>query len=67
MYDIDRRAPFRTVGELKELIKDLPDDAELLICSIDKPYFHVRTDNSAIDICTGHRDALYKSYGDIGR
>lgn len=50
MYDINKRKIIEnpTVGQLQELIKDLPPNMQLAICGDDRLTFHVEDDGSFV-------------------
>lgn len=50
MYDINERKKFGTVGELKSIIKDIPDDTKIVICGDDYCYFHIEKDRSVVNL-----------------
>ena len=58
MYDLNRCSYFTTVGELRMLLKDIPDDAEVFVGGTDA-YLHVEEDNSLI---TFDYDNLWEVY-----
>ena len=47
MYDLNKCSYFTTVGELRMLLKDIPDNAEVFAVGPDA-YLHVEDDNSSI-------------------
>jgi hypothetical protein len=47
MYDINRREQFETVGDLKRLLADIPDDTDLYICG-SNGWFHIEEDESIV-------------------
>jgi len=48
MYDINRRKQFSTVKELKELLADIPDETQVVICGDSYAWFHAEADNSIV-------------------
>lgn len=58
-YDLSKRKQFETVGDLKELFKDVPDDTLVYITGTNG-WFHIEEDESAI--CLDSED-LEDCYG----
>ena len=54
MYDINKRKQFKTVGELREILNDIPDDTQVLICGEDYGWFHIEQDGSVV--CLDNED-----------
>ena len=48
MYDINRRAYFTTLGELRMLLKDFPNDTKVCTIGVWGSYLHIESDNSLI-------------------
>lgn len=48
MYDITKRKQFGTVGELKELLKNIPDETQIVVTGDDYCWFHIEQDGSVI-------------------
>lgn len=48
MFDIKKKALFDTVGELWELLAELPDVTEITICGSSVNYFHLTLDGKAV-------------------
>ena len=48
MYNINKRKKFNTVGDLKELLKDIPSETKIVICGDDYCWFHIEEDESVI-------------------
>ncbi|MDD4509500.1 MAG: hypothetical protein PHY23_01055 [Oscillospiraceae bacterium] len=48
MYDIAKRRQFKTVGELRKLIENLPDNTEVSICGDNYCFYHEEQDKSCI-------------------
>ena len=46
-YDLSKRKQFETVGDLKELFKDVPDETPVYIIGTDG-WFHIEEDKSAV-------------------
>ena len=53
-YKLERRTKFKTVKELRELLTDLPDNTEVLICGDSYCWFHVKEDESVV--CLDNED-----------
>ena len=49
MYDLNKRAYISTLGELRELLAELPDDTEILACGSSDAWLHFEKDNSLED------------------
>ena len=60
MYDIEKRTKFETVGELKKLINELPDDTRVLICGDYYAWFHVEEEDSFICLDNENLDECYE-------
>ena len=58
MYDISRRTKFVTLGDLRALTANLPDDTKIYAGGAD-PWFHIEKDNSCICI---DDESLYQYY-----
>lgn len=52
MLNPDRTAHFETIGELKELLKDVPDNSKVAITGEDNCFFHIEEDNSVVCLDT---------------
>ena len=52
MLNADKTARFETIGELKELLKDVPDNTKVAIIGVDDCFFHIEEDNSVICLDT---------------
>lgn len=48
MYDITKRKQFETVGDLKELLKDLSDNTKIVVTGDDYCWFHIEEDESVV-------------------
>lgn len=48
MYDITQRKQFGTVADLKELLKEMPDEAKIYIIGDDECWFHATKDKNII-------------------
>ena len=62
MYDINRRKQFKTVGELKDLLKNIPDETEIIVCgnSGEAGYFHIDTEGTLICLDYDQLDDAYE-------
>ena len=47
MYDINKRTTFDTVGELKKLIENVPDNTKVYVIG-SSGWFHIEEDKTAI-------------------
>lgn len=54
MYDIERRKQICTVGELKELLNDVPDETWISVGGDSQAWFHIKKDNSLV--CLDNED-----------
>ena len=63
MYDIERRQNFSTVGELKELLNDIPDNTQVTICGDSYAWFHVEKDKSVVTLDNEDLEECYESTG----
>ncbi len=48
MYNLKKRAFFETLGELRMLLADMPDDTEVCICGSDSCYIHFSKEKTLI-------------------
>ena len=48
MYDLKKRSYFTTLGELRMLLADLPDDTEVCTGGVFGSYLHFAEDNSLV-------------------
>lgn len=54
MYNRMLRETFETVGDLKRLLKDVSDDAKIVVCGDSNCWFHIEKDLSTI--CLDNED-----------
>lgn len=59
MFDIEKRAQFNTVGDLKQLLKDIPDNVKIVITGDDYCWFHIEQDGSVICLDCEELDDAY--------
>lgn len=59
MYDITKRKQFKTVGDLKELLKNIPDEAQVVVTGDDYCWFHIEEDESVICLDIEELDDVY--------
>lgn len=64
MYNIKKRKQFKTVGDLKELLKDVPDETQVVVTGDDYCWFHIEEDESVICLDTEELDDVYEEYDD---
>ena len=64
MYNIEKRKQFKTVGDLKELLKDIPDETQIVITGDDYCWFHIEEDESVICLDVEELDDVYEEYDD---
>lgn len=67
MYNIKLRDQFETVGGLKRLLEDVPEDTKIVICGDENCWFHIESnrrticlDNSSLDDCYENPKKHYK-------
>lgn len=48
MYDIAKRKQFSTVGDLKALLENIPDETQIVVTGDDYCWFHIEEDRSVI-------------------
>lgn len=60
MYDITKRKQFNTVGELKELLKNIPDETPISITGAPNSWFHTTEDESIICLDCEDLDVDYE-------
>ena len=59
MYDITKRKQFKTVGDLKELLKNIPDETQIVVTGDDYCWFHIEEDGSVICLDVEELDDAY--------
>lgn len=62
MYDITKKKQFETVGDLKELLKDIPDETKIVVTGDDYCWFHIEQDGSVICLDVEELDEAYEEY-----
>lgn len=62
MYDITKRKKFSTVGDLKELLKDIPNETQIVVTGDDYCWFHIEQDGSVICLDTEDLEDCYEEY-----
>lgn len=60
MYDVRKRRPFTTAGELTELLTSLPPDQKIFVCGQTGGYFHADSDMSVVCIDADELDEEYE-------
>lgn len=60
MYDITKRKQFSTVGDLKELLKNIPDETQIAVTGDDCCWFHIEQDGSVICLDVEELDDCYE-------
>ena len=48
MYDLNKRAYFTSLGELRMLLADLPNETEVCTCGVLGSYLHFMEDDSLV-------------------
>lgn len=64
MYDITKKKKFSTVGDLKELLKNIPDETKIVVTGDDYCWFHIEEDGSVICLDVEELDDAYEKYDD---
>lgn len=59
MYDITKRKQFETVGDLKALLKYIPDETKIVVTGDDYCWFHIEQDGSVICLDVEELDDAY--------
>lgn len=59
MFDITKRKQFKTVGELKEILKDIPDKTEVCVCGDPECWLHAEYDGSVVSFDYNDLDDEY--------
>lgn len=59
MYDIAKRKQFKTVGDLKALLKNIPDKTQIVVTGDDYCWFHIEEDESVICLDVEELDDAY--------
>lgn len=60
MYDITKKKQFKTVGDLKALLKDIPDETQIVVTGDDYCWFHIEEDGSVICLDVEELDDAYE-------
>ena len=50
MYDLNKRSYFTTLGELRFLLADYPDDTRIYTCGADDAYLHIDDSGKFVSI-----------------
>ena len=58
MYDISQRKQFATVGELREMLKQISDNAQIYICGT-SGWYHATKDKDVICLDNEDLDDVY--------
>ena len=58
MYDINKRATFKTVGDLKRLLVEVPNETKLYICGANG-WFHINTEETTVCLDTDDLEECY--------
>ena len=61
MYDLNKRSYFTTLGELRLLLADYPDDTRIYACGADDAYLHIDDSGKFVSI---DYDDLSSDYDD---
>ena len=64
MYDPIKRKQFETVGDLKELLKNIPDETKVVVTGDDYCWFHIEQDGSVICLDVEELDDVYGKYNE---
>ena len=60
MFDINKRKQFDTVGDLKRLLADIPDETKIVVTGDDYCWFHIEEDESVICLDVESLDDCYE-------
>ena len=60
MYNINKRKQFETVGDLKKLLEELPNETKVVICGDDYCWFHIEEDGSVVCLDCEELDDCYE-------
>lgn len=61
MYNINKRKQFETVGNLKKLLAEVPNETKVVICGDDYCWFHIEEDESVVCLDMEDLDDCYKT------
>ena len=59
MFNINKRKQFNTVGDLKKLLANIPDETKIVITGDDNCWFHIEEDGSVICLDCEELDDCY--------
>lgn len=59
MYNINKRAEFKTVGDLKKLLTDIPNETKIYITGANG-WFHIKEDETVICLDTEDLEEYYE-------
>lgn len=59
MYNINKRAEFKTVGDLKRLLTDIPNETKIYITGANG-WFHIEEDETVICLDTEDLEEYYE-------
>lgn len=59
MYDLNKRSYVTTLGELRQLLADYPDDTRFYACGATDCYLHIEEDGSFVSIDYDGLDSDY--------
>ena len=65
MFDINRRAKFNTVGDLKKLLENVSDDTPISMYNDSVCWFHIEKDGSEVCLNTEALEHEYKRKADF--
>lgn len=60
MYNINKRKQFDTVGDLKKLLAEVPDQTKMVITGDDYCWFHIEEDESVVCLDCEELDDAYE-------
>lgn len=63
MYDITKRKQFSTVGDLKKLLENIPDETQIVVTGDDYCWFHIEEDGSVVCLDVEELDDAYEGNG----
>ena len=59
MYDLKKRAYFTTLGELRMLLKDYPDETPIYNCGCEDSWLHIDAEGEFVSL---DNESLYSDY-----
>ena len=66
MYNINKRAEFKTVGDLKRLLTEVPDETRIYITGDSDCWFHIEEDETVICLDCEDLEDCYENECPLG-